>query len=318
VAERVEPLHEAQGRRLAAIDLGTNSVRLLVAELDEHSGLLELARDMVITRIGSGVDRTRRIAAEALDRTVAVLEPYGRRARALHAERIRVAATSAVRDAENRADLEQAVRRIANSDLEVLSGEEEAALSFLGATDGLEEPAPYLVVDIGGGSTELAFGERESEATISLQIGSVRLTERFVRSDPPTSQELAAIREAVDGALGAVDARVPVREAKTLVAVAGTATTTQAVVMDLSVHDPDVVHRSSLSIDEAHRTMGRLAGMTVAERAALPVMPPGREDVIVAGTAILERIMTRWNFQKAVISESDILDGLVLQLAPSR
>src|SRR5437588_1426438 len=188
VAGRIEPVHEER-ERIAAIDLGTNSIRLIVAEPAPDGGLAELARDMVITRIGRGVDRTGRIDPEALGRTTAVLERYCRRARALHAARIRVGATSAVRDASNREELEEAVRRNAGTDLEVISGEREAGLSFLGAIRGLDAPAPYLVLDIGGGSTELVIGRDEPTAEISTQMGSVRLTERHVAHDPPTDAE---------------------------------------------------------------------------------------------------------------------------------
>jgi exopolyphosphatase / guanosine-5'-triphosphate,3'-diphosphate pyrophosphatase len=315
VAEHVEPIHEEGQGRVAAIDLGTNSVRLLVAEPDSRGELVELARDMVITRIGQGVDRNGRITDEALERTVAVVERYGRRARALHAERVRVAATSAVRDATNRGELERAVRRVVGSGLEIITGEQEATLSFQGATRGLDLPSPYLVVDIGGGSTEFVLGEREPEAAVSTQMGSVRLTERFVRGDPPADQELAAIRGAVDEVLDDVEAAVPVHRAKTMIAVAGTATTMQAIALDLPAHDPDVVHRSTITALRAREVLNRLASMTVAERAALAVMPPGREDVIVAGATVLERILARWGFGETVISATDILDGLALRTA---
>jgi exopolyphosphatase / guanosine-5'-triphosphate,3'-diphosphate pyrophosphatase len=185
---RGEPVHyEKPGRRLAAIDLGTNSVRLLVARVTEGSGALgEIARDMVITRLGQGVDRTGSISAEALRRTLAVVERYCRRARALGAERVHLAATSAARDAANREELAQAVERLTGEPMEVLSGRQEAARSFVGGTRGLASPGPFLVVDIGGGSTEFALGEREASAAVSAQIGSVRLTERYVHTDPPS------------------------------------------------------------------------------------------------------------------------------------
>jgi exopolyphosphatase/guanosine-5'-triphosphate,3'-diphosphate pyrophosphatase len=318
VAERVEPVHPERAGRVAAVDLGTNSIRLIVAE-PAQTDFVELARDMVITRIGQGVDRTGRIDPLALERTIAVLESYCRRARALHAGRIRVAATSAVRDAGNRSDLEAAVLANAGSALEVIAGDREAALSFLGATADLDRPAPFLVMDIGGGSTEFVVGSSPSapQAAISTQMGSVRLTERLVRHDPPTPAELAALAGAVDEVLEEVERTVPASEAKTFVAVAGTATTVQAVALDLPRYDPDAIHQTTLTLKEADGVLQRLAGMTSAQRAVFPVMAPGREDVIVAGATILVRSMRRWGFERALVSERDILDGLVMDLMGS-
>jgi exopolyphosphatase/guanosine-5'-triphosphate,3'-diphosphate pyrophosphatase len=314
VAERVEPVHDEAHRRIAAIDIGTNSIRLLVAEPRADGELVDLARDLVLTRLGQGVDETGRIAPEALERTVAVLERYCRRARALHARAIRVAATSAVRDATNRDDLEEAVRLHAGSELEVIAGEREAALSFLGATRSLDAPAPFLVLDIGGGSTEYVVGDREPEAAISTQMGSVRLTERFIRHDPPTDEELRAVERAVDDRLAEVDREVPAASAGTLVAVAGTATTVQALALDLPAYDPDRIHRTTLARDAAEDVLRKLAAMTTKARSELPVMAPGREDVIVAGATILARSMARWGHDEAVISEQDILDGLAFEM----
>jgi exopolyphosphatase / guanosine-5'-triphosphate,3'-diphosphate pyrophosphatase len=327
VAPRVEPVHaEAPGGRIAAIDQGTNSIRLLVAEPLPGGGIGELARDMVITRLGKDVDRTGRLDPAALERTVGVLAGFCRRARALGAERIRVAATSAVRDASNRAEFEAAVRDLAGSELEVISGEREAGLSFLGATWRLDEapgvggeaaaaPPPYWVLDIGGGSTEFVVGTERPEAAISVQMGSVRLTERHIRSDPPAQAELGAMRADIESALEEVEAaHVPVRDASTLVAVAGTATTLQAMALDLPRYDPERIHRSWLTLEDAERVRDLLARMTGAQRAALPFMPTGRADVIVAGAVILESSMARFGFERALVSESDILDGLAIEL----
>jgi exopolyphosphatase / guanosine-5'-triphosphate,3'-diphosphate pyrophosphatase len=195
-----------------------------------------------------------------------------------------------------------------------VSGEEEGSLSFLGATRGLAAEPPFLVLDIGGGSTEFVLGMERPQALISTQMGSVRLTERHVSHDPPTNDELTALREAVAAALDEVEAAVPVREARTLVAVAGTSTTLRAIDLDLDRYDPDRIHRSRLSRSAAEAVLARLAPMTTPERAALPVMAPGREDVIVAGAIILVEVMRRWDFAEAVVSESDILDGLALEL----
>lgn len=317
-AERIEPFHDERPGRVAAIDQGTNSIRLLVAEPEGDGRFRELARDMVITRLGQGVDRTGTIAPEALERTVGVLVRYCRRARALHAERIRVAATAAVRDASNRDDLARAVLEHAGSELEVLSGEEEAALSFLGGTRGLVAPGPFLVLDIGGGSTEFVVGTDAPDAAISVQMGSVRLTERFVRHDPPTAEEVDAMRTFVRDRLDEVAHAVPVGDARTLVAVAGTSTTVQAIALGLPHHDPEAIHRTRLARDAAERVLRQLAEMTTAERAALPVMAPGRADVIVAGTVILVEVMGRFAFEDALVSETDILDGLALEMLADR
>ena len=311
VAAQVEPVHgsEPSGRG-AAVDLGTNAIRLLVVEADGT----ELARDMVITRIGRGVDRTGRIDTEALAGTLAVLQRYCRRARALHAERIRVSATSAVRDASNREELAAAVLANSGAELRILSGEEEGCLSFKGAVAGLRALTPLLVLDIGGGSTEFVVGSSEPEFSVSTCLGSVRLTERFVHSDPPSESELTQMRVAIAEVLDEVERTVVASGAKTLVAVAGTPTTLQAVSLELERYDPDRIHRTQLTVEEAERMLARLATMTNPERAAIPVMVPGRGDVIVAGTLVLVSVMRRWGFDRALVSERDILDGLAAEL----
>jgi exopolyphosphatase/guanosine-5'-triphosphate,3'-diphosphate pyrophosphatase len=317
VAKRVEPVHDDErGGRVAAVDQGTNSIRLAVAE-PRDGAWIELARDMVITRLGQGVDETGRLQRDALARTIAVLERYCRRARALRAERIRVAATSAVRDASNREEFAAAVRANAGSELEVLSGEREAELTFLGATAGLDrECHPCAVLDIGGGSTEFVLGTNDGvvERRTSVRIGSVRLTERFVRSDPPASAELDAVRAAVADTLERVALDVPVGRGRTLVAVAGTSTTVQAIALGLDAYDPNAIHRTWLSRQDAERVGEELERMSNAERAALPVMAPGRGDVIVAGAMILVQVMRRFGFDRALVSETDILDGLVSEM----
>ncbi|HEU4354489.1 MAG TPA: DUF501 domain-containing protein [Actinomycetota bacterium] len=317
IAAEVEPIHEEREGRVAAIDQGTNSIRLLVAEPDGRGGFRELARDMVITRLGEGVDETGRIAPDALRRTVEQLAIDCRRAKALHARRIRVGATSAVRDASNRVEYERAVLEHAGSALEVIDGEHEAVLSFLGATSGLEvegaEP-PYLVLDIGGGSTEFVVGDTRPTHAVSTQMGSVRLTERFVTTDPPIAPELEAMAAAVEIVLDGVEARVTVEGARTFIAVAGTATTIQAISLGLPFYDPERIHRTWLSLDEAERVLRGLAAMTNAERAAIPVMAPGRGDVIVTGGLVLVRAMKRAGFERALVSETDILDGLAMEM----
>jgi exopolyphosphatase/guanosine-5'-triphosphate,3'-diphosphate pyrophosphatase len=297
--------------------MGTNSIRLLVAEIVDGD-VNELARDMVITRLGEGVDESGRLKQEALSRTLAVLARYVRRARALGADRVRVAATSAVRDAVSRDTLFKMVRTLADAAPEVLSGEEEGALSFLGATQGLEHPAPFLVFDIGGGSTELVLGTKEPESAASVDVGSVRITERVGRADPPTPQDLEDMRQLAADGLAKAEAMVPPSTAATLVGVAGTTTTIQAIALGLPRYDPEAIHRSVLTLADAERVSGELSRMTVAERAALPVMAPGRADVIVAGSLILLEIFRRWGFDRCVVSEQDILDGLVIEMVTGR
>jgi exopolyphosphatase/guanosine-5'-triphosphate,3'-diphosphate pyrophosphatase len=319
VAERVEPVHpEQRAGRVAVVDQGTNSLRLLVFEPGAGGEApTELARDMVITRLGQGVDATGRLAPAALGRTDLVLGRYCRRARALGAERIRVAATSAVRDASNRADYEAIVRRHAGVAPEVIDGEQEAAISFLGGTLGLEAAAgPFVVMDIGGGSTELVIGAVPGRAdhALSTQLGSVRLTERAIAHDPPTPEDLEAVEAIVRAGLDDVEAAVPVRDGRTFVSVAGTATTLQAIALGLERYDPDLIHRSWLSVEDARRVLAHLAGMTNAERAAIPVMVPGRGDVIVAGAVILVTVMRRFGWERTLVSETDILDGLAFEL----
>jgi exopolyphosphatase / guanosine-5'-triphosphate,3'-diphosphate pyrophosphatase len=319
-AERVEPVHpEQRPGRVAAIDQGTNSIRLSVLEPGDgpHDPPTELARDMVITRLGRGVDRTGRLDPDALADTTGALATYCRRARALGAERIRVGATSAIRDAANREEYATAVREHAGSELEVITGEQEAALSFLGGTHGLDPTTgPFVVQDIGGGSTEFVVGSTPgvAERSISTRMGSVRMTERHQRLDPPSASELEAMRTDIARVLDEVEAIVPVGEGRTFVAVAGTATTLQAIALTLGRYDPDRIHRTWLTRGRAEQVRDALAAMTNAERAALPVMAPGRGDVIVAGAEILVATMRRFGIERALVSESDILDGLALEM----
>jgi exopolyphosphatase/guanosine-5'-triphosphate,3'-diphosphate pyrophosphatase len=315
VAERVEPVHPDEERtgRVAAIDMGTNSIRLLVAS-PAVGDLRELARDMVITRLGVGVDRTGRLDPAALRGTIEVLERYVRRARGLGAERIRVGATSAVRDVVDRGVLEAEVSRVAGMAPEVLTGEREAALSFLGATADLDPPRPVAVFDIGGGSTELVLGSDRPEAVASVDVGSVRITERVAPADPPTAEDVAAMRRVAAEGLERAEGRVPQGRARSLIGVAGTTTTVQAVALRLERYDPEAIHGTSLSRAEAEGVLDALARMTVAERRALPVMAPGREDVIVAGATILVEILRRWRAAECLVSERDLLDGLALEM----
>jgi exopolyphosphatase/guanosine-5'-triphosphate,3'-diphosphate pyrophosphatase len=318
VAERVEPVHRDENRsgRVAAVDMGTNSIRLLVAA-PADGDVVEIARDMVITRLGQDVDRTGRLAPAALRRTMDVLERYARRARALGAERIRVGATSAVRDSADRRLLAAEVARIAGRPPEILSGEREAELSFLGATRGLDAMPPFLVFDIGGGSTELALGTDTAEAVASVDVGSVRITERVGPADPPGPDDLESMHRVANAALAEASEAISPGRAATVVGVAGTTTTVQAIALGLDGYDPEAIHGTILSRQAAAEVLERLAAMNTAERRALPVMAPGREDVIVAGTVILVRILDRWGAGSCLVSERDILEGLAVEMVES-
>lgn len=298
--------------RVGVIDVGTNSVRLLVAD---GFPPVEVLRDLVITRLGEGVDGARRLAPEAVARTLDAIEGYAARARSLGAQRIGIAATSAVRDAADRDAFLAAVRDRTGIDAEVLSGEHEARLGFAGATLAIDAPGPYLVIDVGGGSTELVRGTARAERWVSLDIGSVRLTERHVRGDPPVAAELAAVRAAAERALDDAVAAVGAEPPATLVGLAGTITTLAALVLGLDRYERPAIHHARLARADVARERARLAAMRSAERRILPVMPPGREDVIVAGVVILEAVMDRWAAAEVVVSESDILDGIAADRA---
>lgn len=306
--------------RVAAVDCGTNSVRLLVADIDPEAGtLVDLDRRMEITRLGQGVDRTGRLDPEALARTLAVLREYARTVRDRGAAALRVAATSATRDAANRADFVRGVRDILGVEPEVLSGDEEAALSYVGGTRELaglrDVPVPYLVVDIGGGSTEYVLGDGSARAACSVDVGSVRLTERHLHSDPPTGGQVAAASADIDAAIDRVGAAVPLGETGTLVGLAGTVTTVAGIALELDAYDPDRIHHSRVSAGEVHAVAERLLRMRHADRAAMGVIHPGRVDVIGAGALLLTRTVHRLGVPEVVVSEHDILDGLAWSLA---
>lgn len=315
VAGRVEPVHRVEDRtdRVAAVDMGTNSIRLLVGA-PADGDVAEVARDMVITRLGQGVDRTGRLDRDAVRRTMDVLERYVLRGRALGAERFRVGATSAVRDVADRGLLEDEVTRVAGVPPEVLTGEDEARLSFLGATTGLDVGPPVAVFDIGGGSTELAAENDRAHAAVSVDVGSVRITERVAPADPPKAEDLAVMRAQAAEGLASAESAVPPDRAFALVGVGGTTTTVQAMALGLDRYEPQAIHGSVLRSSDAERVFRDLAGMTSAERRALRVMAPGREDVIVAGAAILLEILRRWRAPECVVSERDILDGLAIEM----
>ena len=300
--------------RVAAVDVGTNSVRLLVADPSDGPGLVAVERHMEITRLGAGVDASGHLDDAALTRTLDCIDRYAHRWETLDAQRVRISATSAVRDAADRNRFFDGVRAVAGVSAEVLSGEQEAAAAFLGATALVAATPPYLVLDIGGGSTEFILGTDTPEAMTSRQLGCVRLTERCLQSDPPTLDELAAASRVVDDELAEVDRLIDVRTAHTLIAVAGTATTVAALHLELDEYRPEAIHGTRVPASEVAAVQERLAAMTTAQRAALGPMAPGREDVIVGGALILARVVERFGFDEVLVSESDILDGLALQL----
>ncbi|MEU3396805.1 Ppx/GppA phosphatase family protein [Streptomyces filamentosus] len=302
--------------RVAGIDCGTNSIRLLVADVHPETGeLVELDRRMTIVRLGQGVDRTGRLAPEALERTFAACREYAAVIEELGAERIRFVATSASRDAENRQDFVDGVVAILGVEPEVISGDQEAAFSFAGATGELRGDDRRLVVDIGGGSTEFVVGNRHVEAARSVDIGCVRLTERHVRHDPVTAEEAEAIRADVRAALDLAAEAVPIASADTLVGLAGSVTTVAALALGLPEYDSAKVHHSRISAERVAEVTGMLLASTHDERAAIPVIHPGRVDVIVAGALVLQEIVERVGAAEVVVSEHDILDGIALSVA---
>ncbi|MGN9906342.1 Ppx/GppA phosphatase family protein [Phytohabitans sp. LJ34] len=299
--------------RVAAIDCGTNSIRLLVADID--GSLTDVVRRMEIVRLGQGVDRTGRLAPEAIERTRVALASYAAQIRELGATRVRMCATSATRDAANAGDFRGMVVETLGVEPEVVTGEEEARLSFTGAVRGLSAEPPYLVVDIGGGSTEFVVGESTVEGAISVDIGCVRMTERHLHGDPPTAAEIAAATDDVTATVDRALAAVPGREARTLVGLAGSVTTVAAIALGLPEYDPGRTHHAVVSYDEVAKVTGELLAMTTAQRLAIPVMHPGRADVIGAGALVLRVVMERAAMPAVVASEHDILDGIAWSLA---
>ncbi len=303
--------------RVAAIDCGTNSLRLLVADVDTEAGtLVDLHRQMEIVRLGEGVDRTGRLSDEALARTFAVCDRYAETLRSLGAERVRFVATSASRDAANRDVFVSGVLERIGVEPEVVSGDEEARLSFAGATRGLTgaEP-PYLVIDIGGGSTEFVLGTTEPVAALSVDVGCVRLTERHFRSDPPSRDEIVALIADVDAAISRAAEVVPIDQARTLVGLAGSVTTLTAVTLGQTDYDASQIHGARVSVDTVVEWSDRLLAMTHDERSRIPVIHPGRVDVLNAGVLVLRRILERTGLPEVLVSEHDILDGIAVSIA---
>ena len=301
--------------RAAAIDCGTNSIRLLIADID-GSNFREIHRSMEIVRLGQGVDKTQQFHPEAIERTLHALRGFEAEIVRRGVSTIRFCATSATRDATNRQIFIDGVKSIIGIEPEVISGEEEARLSFLGATRELHtSDAPYLVIDIGGGSTEFVFGESTVIAAKSQNIGCVRMSERHFSSAPPTASEIAQAQDDIDAAITQAAEVVPISSARTVIAVAGTATTVAAAALELESYDRYSIHLSRISAAKTHQVSREFLAMTREELAALGYMHPGRVDVIAAGSLVLDRIMYHCRAEEFVASESDILDGMAWSLA---
>jgi exopolyphosphatase/guanosine-5'-triphosphate,3'-diphosphate pyrophosphatase len=301
--------------RVAAIDCGTNSIRLLVADVSGDR-LTDVIREMQVVRLGQGVDRTGRLAPEAIERTRVALASYATAIRESGAERVRMVATSASRDASNAAEFRAMVLDTLGAEPDVITGDEEARLSFTGAVRGLgDTPAPYLVADIGGGSTELVIGSSTVDAARSVDVGCVRLTERHLHSDPPTPAQVRAAQRDIAAAVALAAQTVPLASAGTFVGLAGSVTTVVALALGLTAYEPLAIHHARISFEDVSKVTDMLLAATRAERAALPVMHPGRVDVIGGGALVLRTLMTEAKLPDVVASEHDILDGIAWSLA---
>lgn len=295
---------------VAAIDCGTNSIRLLIT-----SDGRELVRQMEIVKLGEGVDRTKNFSPVAVERTLAAVRRFKVLIDSHRVTKLRFCATSATRDAQNREIFTKPVEEILGIEPEVIVGTEEARLSFLGATAELSrELAPFLVVDIGGGSTEFVFGFNDVEAAVSVDIGCVRMTERHFTQDPPSAVEISSAQSDINQAIDRASAQVRIADAKTLIAVAGTATTVAAAALKLATYDRERIHGAHISAAQTLAISDWLLGLARSERAALGYMHPGRVEVIAAGSLVLAEIMKRTGATEFIASERDILDGIVATL----
>lgn len=300
--------------RVGAIDCGTNSIRLLIADVTEQ-GMREVVRDMEIVRLGEDVDTTGKFKEAAVERTLAVVARYADEMRRRGVERMRFCATSATRDASNREIFISGVEELLGITPEVIPGVEEAGLSFLGATAQLPaSDGPFLVVDIGGGSTEFVFGTSSVESAVSVDIGCVRMHERHLHTNPVERVALEAAIADIDGAIAKAAKVVPIDQAKTLIAVAGTATTVAAASLELDSYDRHAIHLSRIPAPEVHRIAHLFQNSSKEAIAALGYMHPGRVDVITAGSLVLSRVMLATGADSFVASESDILDGIAIRL----
>jgi exopolyphosphatase/guanosine-5'-triphosphate,3'-diphosphate pyrophosphatase len=300
--------------RVAAIDCGTNSIRLLIADITDNN-FKEILRTMEIVRLGQGVDQNKTFHPDAIDRTLKAVELFRDQIASKGVEKIRFCATSATRDATNRNLFIDGVRQILGIEVEVIPGEEEAALSFIGATKELRQSdAPFLVVDIGGGSTEFVFGSEKVDFAKSVNIGCVRMSERHLNTQPPSMAQIAQAIVDIDIAITQAAVVVPITTAKTLVAVAGTATTVAAAALELNNYDRHLIHLSRISASNVHKVAASFQSMNKDQIASLGFMHPGRVDVITAGSLVLSRIMAATGASEFVASESDILDGMAWSL----
>ena len=305
---------EAPVMRVAAIDCGTNSIRLLIADVD-GTNFREIVREMEIVRLGQGVDKTGQFHPDAIARTLAAVDSYARTIAAKGVEKIRFCATSATRDATNRDLFINGVKERLGIEPEVIPGEVEAALSFQGATkDFNKTEGPFLVIDIGGGSTEFVFGTDKVEFAKSMNIGCVRMSERHFTGGEAEPGQIAEATADIDEAIAQAAKIVPIKDAKTLIAVAGTATTVAAAALDLPEYDRYSIHLSRISAEKTHAISKQFLAMSRDARAALGYMHPGRVDVIGAGALVLSRIMYATGASEFVASESDILDGMAWSL----
>ena len=300
--------------RVAAIDCGTNSIRLLIADIS-NGNFHEVLRTMEIVRLGQGVDQNKAFHPDAIARTLTAVTLFQDQIASKGVEKIRFCATSATRDATNRNLFIDGVRDILGVEVEVIPGEEEAALSFIGATKELDQSeGPFLVVDIGGGSTEFVYGDKKVISAKSVNIGCVRMSERHLNTQPPSTAQISQAIVDIDIAITQAASVVPITTAKTLVAVAGTATTVAAAALNLPEYDRHIIHLSKISAPAVHKVAGSFQAMSKDEISSLGYMHPGRVDVITAGALVLSRIMAATGASEFVASESDILDGMAWSL----
>ena len=300
--------------QVAVIDCGTNSIRLLIAEIS-GSNFKEVIRTMEIVRLGQGVDENKAFHPDAINRTLSAVKSFKEIINKNKVDKIRFCATSATRDAMNRNLFIDGVRDILNVQVEVIPGEEEAALSFTGATYQLDQGSgPFLVVDIGGGSTEFVYGDKKVISAKSVNIGCVRMSERHLTNQPPTMDQIASAIVDIDIAITQAAVSVPINSAKSLIAVAGTATTVAAAALNLLKYDRGLIHLSKISADKVHKVAQMFQSMNKSEISALPYMHEGRVDVITSGSLVLSRVMAATGAAEFVASESDILDGMAFSL----
>ena len=303
--------------RVAAIDCGTNSIRLLIADV-QGANFREVIREMEIVRLGQGVDKTGEFHPDAITRTLAAVDNFANEIARRGVEKIRFCATSATRDARNRDLFIDGVSSRLGISPEVISGEEEARLSFAGATKDLPDSlAPFLVVDIGGGSTEFVIGHRSVEKAKSVNVGCVRMSERHLVSDPATQEEIESARRDIQAAIAEAAQVVDIKSAKSLIAVAGTATTVAAAALELPQYDRYAIHLSRISAEKTHEVSEMFLKMNRAQRAVLGYMHPGRVDVIGAGSLVLSEIVRAVGAKEFIACESDILDGIAFSLGQS-